>query len=1223
MYKLTHCALGISLALTMSGLAKQAVANPTQVKIYPHHKLYIGDTSDLQRNKFFNLHTSPSDPAMQKVERDYLINELNADFGRAFSSPFNRGMGSHYPDTQSVMQNGANSLQNYNKFPHAGYDVSRMVSTEHPYNVIVDGNDPIDGARFIADYYQNYFNDENRPGFYEPMNEPFVHAHEFVDGPWNNENNEAMQRHMATWFAEIGREFDARGIPVDVVGFSSAWPSLELNNFNHWQTRMKMFIDTAGQYMDALSFHLYDGVNVTGQDNLRSGANTEAIMDLQETYTKLTFNRVIPHAVTEYGGIIDGYPDEYSAEKSSQELRSYNHILFSLLAREDRLLTSIPFITGTAQWYYQANNFNPYSATIYRPDPDKIVNGKVNGFLETEKAKFYKLWADVKGYRVDFSEQDADLGTQIFAHGNKLYVCLNNFDNQSKTVNLDFMQQLEVTNLRVKRLDVPYGQAARYSDQSLATHTESFTLNPDETLVAEYQLQDNLPIAQAIGRDTYYAQQHLQAIEARQIIQFDINGVDVEQDQSQLNQWVASQMDPAELVLDKEHPQGEKFYPKLMQKYQRQIERLQRLKPDDWQQTSTAQRLFNNMLKQPYMGNALAASFNQNGYSQAGRDAVLRMSISRKHDKSKQPQVWVNGFAVTVPDNWAGLDQINRDDFFAAIEIPVPSQYLKTDNKIDIQFDDSQGFISSLILEVETAKSLDPVISEAIELNLADVVMNKNDKVRVRASVLPENTLNKSLSWQIADQQVAQVDDSGLITAKAPGSTTLTVSSIDGGSQTQINVEVRDRLSQRNTVTFVESMSELPETDTISLDIAYDNDQVRDLVLSLYDAQNKFVKESRVQLPVGEGVQTLQLLLDNPLQGGSEVRLLASLRSVGGDWRTTIDSHDMRNIPVIAEQTTEPDPTQLLAHLNADFEAGSLIDWSFIWDAIGTVDVVAGGPEGSSYVANVDTTAGKTGLLIGQDLPVAAGKKYLLSMDIKKTQGSGWGGGFVQLINNENGWVGSPQGPWFGTSQNGQWMTFEKEIDGADWPEQGTQLQIVFGTQGHFWELDNVRLQDITPEANLLASANGDFESGLLEPWVGYWENNSSTALTVTSLASDNSNHVLKIQADGTKNTGITLPVGYTPQQLGDNDGSQYQISFKVRSLNTPINGWFRLVAQGSWNTRIETWFNADTEWKEVTVIRDSVDWSQNANEARIDLYINANAAGIDVEVDDIQITRL
>ena len=55
--------------------------------------------------------------------------------------------------------------------------------------------------------------------------------------------------------------------------------------------------------MDAISYHLYDGINQVGQDNKRSGSNVLAIMDLIESYSYSNWGFIKPHAITEYGGI--------------------------------------------------------------------------------------------------------------------------------------------------------------------------------------------------------------------------------------------------------------------------------------------------------------------------------------------------------------------------------------------------------------------------------------------------------------------------------------------------------------------------------------------------------------------------------------------------------------------------------------------------------------------------------------------------------------------------------------------------------------------------------------------------------------------------------------------------------------------------------------------------------------------------------------------------------
>jgi hypothetical protein len=82
--------------------------------------------------------------------------------------------------------------------------------------------------------------------------------------------------------------------------------------------------------------------------------------------------------------------------------------------------------------------------------------------------------------------------------------------------------------------------------------------------------------------------------------------------------------------------------------------------------------------------------------------ATLRMSIGRKHDKSKSPTIVVNGQTLSVPTNWKGYDQANRDDFFGMIEIDVPVESLQASTSVTLEFSDSGGHLSSLVLITQT-----------------------------------------------------------------------------------------------------------------------------------------------------------------------------------------------------------------------------------------------------------------------------------------------------------------------------------------------------------------------------------------------------------------------------------------------------------------------------------------------------------------------------------------
>ena len=82
------------------------------------------------------------------------------------------------------------------------------------------------------------------------------------------------------------------------------------------------------------------------------------------------------------------------------------------------------------------------------------------------------------------------------------------------------------------------------------------------------------------------------------------------------------------------------------------------------------------------------------------------MSIGRAHNKSKQPQVSLNGTLLAVPTNWKGYDQLNRDNFFGMIEIKFPIELLQTNNNLSVTFPDGGGHLSSVIIVTETYEQI-------------------------------------------------------------------------------------------------------------------------------------------------------------------------------------------------------------------------------------------------------------------------------------------------------------------------------------------------------------------------------------------------------------------------------------------------------------------------------------------------------------------------------------
>ena len=579
---------------------------PVTVSIDLETQRFLGDVSSLDRDKYFTFHSGAGSDSQISAFRS----EYDVEFGRQFWGPLpyarnQTGQVGVYPNVTPSTDQSVRP-------------VSQMVQTGHPRDALRYDTDVQAAADWVTTYYTTVVNDV--PEFYEPMNEPFVHAgdSEFASAP----SAEAMRLKMAQLYAAIGEAVDETPAlaNMNVVGYASAWPSMELWDFGHWDSRMKMFMDVAGDHMDAFSVHLYDGVNVTGQNNRRSGSNSEAILDLVETYSYAKWGEVKPHALTEYGGIEQGYGEQYTDIRSAQSLRSINHLLFNFLEREDDVLISVPFITDKSTWFLNSGNgCEPYGGALW-----KLADGHsgncTGAFEYTWRIHFFDLWKDVAGERGVIETSDPDIQAQLFVDGSTAYVAVNNLADNTQTIDLEFLSSMPgLQSVEIREMEIPISAALQptYTETTQTTAPESVTLDTGGTAVLVYNFDSPIEFNKTVHSEKYYTSKHLQPIVANQAVTFDFNGVQT-----------------------------------------------------------------------------------------AGEgEATLRMSIGRKHDRSKAPVVMVNNTPVDVPVDWKGYDQANRDDFFGMIEVPVPIQLLGANNTVSVAFPDSGGRISSMILAVEAVES--------------------------------------------------------------------------------------------------------------------------------------------------------------------------------------------------------------------------------------------------------------------------------------------------------------------------------------------------------------------------------------------------------------------------------------------------------------------------------------------------------------------------------------
>ena len=129
---------------------------------------FIGDISELDRSKYFLIHTPANTPLLQDFYEEYNVEWSGRGFyGPGIEAKKQKGEVGIYPKTKIKKSEKVKSVRRY-------------VSTEHPRNLYKEGIDIDALSDWAVEYFKNV-DDEQRPLWYEPMNEPFVHAKDFYD----------------------------------------------------------------------------------------------------------------------------------------------------------------------------------------------------------------------------------------------------------------------------------------------------------------------------------------------------------------------------------------------------------------------------------------------------------------------------------------------------------------------------------------------------------------------------------------------------------------------------------------------------------------------------------------------------------------------------------------------------------------------------------------------------------------------------------------------------------------------------------------------------------------------------------------------------------------------------------------------------------------------------------------------------------------------------------
>ncbi len=274
-----------------------------------------------------------------------------------------------------------------------------------------------------------------------------------------------------------------------------------------WDVIWKGFIDKAGSKMDFYSVHVYDWPIWNGNDPIiRSGGHTEAMLDMMEWYDVKKFGTRKPVVISEYGAVTN-YIDQQGldpARRDWENLKPFSNMMMQFLERPDYIVKTMPFTPIKAEW----GNILNGSGQIQKRYPYTMMDKDASGNWQwSEFIKWYELWSDVDGTRVDTKSSDLDIQVDAYIDGETTYLILNNLERVDKQIDLNLfgLNGNSVQNVKVKHLFLN-GNQPTLSEDILTSAPETVNVGAEATMILAYNFASPVVINETSKESKFYGE---------------------------------------------------------------------------------------------------------------------------------------------------------------------------------------------------------------------------------------------------------------------------------------------------------------------------------------------------------------------------------------------------------------------------------------------------------------------------------------------------------------------------------------------------------------------------------------------------------------------------------------------------------------------------------------------------------------------------------------------
>lgn len=173
--------------------------------------------------------------------------------------------------------------------------------------------------------------------------------------------------------------------------------------------------------------------------------------------------------------------------------------------------------------------------------------------------------------------------------------------------------------------------------------------------------------------------------------------------------------------------------------------------------------------------------------------------------------------ATVAPDNASNKDiaWASADEGIATVKDGIVTAVAAGETTVTVTTVDGGKTASCQVAVTAAPPQTIAVTGVTVSMNFVELTEG-DEPYQLTATVQPEDATNKEVTWASADESVATVKD-GLVTPVAPGETTVTVTTVDGGKTDKCTVSVLAKEVPATGVTVDPASVEIVEGETYQL----------------------------------------------------------------------------------------------------------------------------------------------------------------------------------------------------------------------------------------------------------------------------------------------------------------------------------------------------------------------------------------------------------------------